>query len=104
MDALKDHNGRRFHDARIEYSDVKVVFLTPNMTSLIQPLDQGIIDATAWDDGIVNYATDFADGQEEPDYMPDRIYAGPHLCHKLECYFLAIDGNSARTSILQREL
>lgn len=60
-----------------------------------------IQDATAWGDDITNYITDVTDGQEEPDYMTDRIYAGPHLCHKLECNFLAIDGNLEIIEIIE---
>ncbi|GFW38508.1 tigger transposable element-derived protein 1 [Trichonephila clavipes] len=96
---------------QLEHSNVQLVFLPPNTTSLIQPLDQGII-ATLKNilrqhltvDGVVGLEGDKDEEEKSTPLTGKLIQEGLQLCSKLENHFLINDPNSGRASKLECEL
>ncbi|GFW43567.1 tigger transposable element-derived protein 1 [Trichonephila clavipes] len=97
---------------QLEHPNVQLVFHPPKTTSLIQPLDQGIIatfkkyyikTTSITVDGVVGLEGD-NDGEEKSSPLTRKlIQEGLQLCSKLENHFLINDPNSERASNLQRK-
>ncbi|GFX23775.1 tigger transposable element-derived protein 1 [Trichonephila clavipes] len=97
---------------QLEHPNVKLVFLLLNTTSLIQPLDQGVI--ATFKKYYIKTTSNCrrrrsleGDDDEEEKSTPltgKLIQEGLQLCSKLENHFLINDPNSERASKLQREL
>ncbi|GFW03557.1 hypothetical protein TNCV_3987761 [Trichonephila clavipes] len=89
---------------QLEHPNVQLVFLPPNTTSLIQPLDQGII--ATYKNIILRQRLEGNNDEEEKStpLTGKLIQEGLQLCSKLENHFLINDLNSERASKLQHEL
>ncbi|GFY22316.1 tigger transposable element-derived protein 1 [Trichonephila clavipes] len=96
---------------QLEHPNVKLVFLLLNTTSLIQPLDQGVIATfkkyyiTTTSNCRRRRSLEGDDDEEEKATpLTGKLIQGLQLCSKLENHFLINDPNSERASKLQREL
>ncbi|GFX20276.1 tigger transposable element-derived protein 1 [Trichonephila clavipes] len=89
---------------QLEHQNVQPVFLPPNTTSLIQPLDQGIKNIILRQHGVVGLEGDNNEEEKSTPLTGKLIQEGLQLCSKLENHFLINDPNSERASKLQREL